>query len=294
MKTIKIPISLIFIIIIGLSQISCNSQNSESNIEKPGNGIVPYNLDKPDKKIKLDMVLQEISALSYYKTKQLACLHDEYGNIYIIGHETKKTERKISVAGKGDFEGIEIIGNVAYMLKSNGQLTKVVGFDAEKPKEITKQKTGLSTKNDCEGLGYDPKSNSLLIACKNKPYLDKNNKKYKGKRTVYEYDLKKQKLKKKPKYLIDLTEIKNTTGKKDFMPSGIAVHPVTHNIYIIASVGKLLIVLNRAGELIDFAHLNPKIFRQPEGICFSPDGKQLFISNEGRKKKGNVLVFDRN
>ena len=292
MKTITIPLSLIFTIIIGFSQVSCNSQAPKDKAYPTGNGIIPYNLDKPDQKIKLDMVLQEISALSYYKNKQLACLHDEHGNIYIIGHETEKTERKIQVAGRGDFEGIEIIENVAYMLKSNGQLTKVVGFDDEKPKEITKQKTGLSTKNDCEGLGYDPQSNTLLIACKNKPYLDKNNKKYKGKRAVYEYDLNKQKLKKKPKYLIDLTEIKNTTGKKDFMPSGIAVHPVTHNIYIIASVGKLLIVLNRAGELIDFAHLNPKIFRQPEGICFSPDGKQLFISNEGRKKRGNLLVFD--
>jgi uncharacterized protein YjiK len=294
MKTITIPLSLIFTVIIGFSHISCNSQNLDGNTEKHGKGIIPYNLDKPDKKIKLDMILQEISALSYYKNKQLACLHDEYGNIYIIGQETEKIENKMQVAGRGDFEGIEIIEDVAYMLKSNGQLTKVVGFDNEKPKKITKQKTGLSTKNNCEGLGYDPQSNSLLIACKNKPYLDKDNKKHKGKRAVYEYNLNEQALKKKPKYLISLSKIEKITGKKEFMPSGIAVHPVTQNIYIIASAGKLLVVLNRAGDIIDFAHLAPKIFRQPEGICFSPDGKQLFISNEGKKKKGNVLVFNQN
>jgi sugar lactone lactonase YvrE len=40
-------------------------------------------------------------------------------------------------------------------------------------------------------------------------------------------------------------------------------------------------------------NLKNSIFRQPEGICFSPDGEILFISNEGKNKKGNILVFNK-
>lgn len=283
---------IIFALIIVASQLCCNTQN-ENNTEFLGNGIIPYNLNKPDKKVKLDMVLQEISALSYYKIAQVASLQDEDGDIFIIDHAKENIANKITIAGKGDFEGIELVDSTVYMLKSNGQLIKVVGFMNDEPTEITQIKTGLSAKNNCEGLGYDKQSNSLLIACKSKPYLDKKHEAFKGKRAIYAYDLKKQELARKPRYLLNRALISEMTGKKEFMPSGIAVHPVTNNIYIVASVGKLLIVLNKAGIIVDFANLDPKIFRQPEGICFSPDGKKLYISNEGKNKRGNILVFDK-
>jgi len=37
--------------------------------------------------------------------------------------------------------------------------------------------------------------------------------------------------------------------------------------------------------------LSPVIFPQPEGICFSPDGK-LFIASEGAGRGGTILEFD--
>jgi sugar lactone lactonase YvrE len=36
--------------------------------------------------------------------------------------------------------------------------------------------------------------------------------------------------------------------------------------------------------------LNRKLFPQPEGICFSPDGK-LFISTEGKGQPGKIMLF---
>ena len=59
---------------------------------------------------------------------------------------------------------------------------------------------------------------------------------------------------------------------------------------MISSVGKLLIVLNRKGKVLDVKELDPKMFRQPEGICFSPTG-DMFISNEGQGGKGYILKF---
>jgi hypothetical protein len=79
-------------------------------------------------------------------------------------------------------------------------------------------------------------------------------------------------------------------SETSFQPSGIAIHPRSEEIYIISSVGKLLIILNREGKVLDVKEFDPAIFRQPEGICFSPEG-DMYISNEGQGGKGYVLKF---
>ncbi len=293
MKT-KYSVLLLILLMAAASVIIINQTNKTSTTDfkySSNTKEIPYNLNKPTKKIKLTHELQEISALSYHKNKQLACLHDERADIFMISYPNKEIQKKLKIAGNGDYEGIEIIGNTAYMLKSNGVLLKIANFTTD-TMTVTKLETGLSQSNDCEGLGYDPQTKHLLIACKNKPWISGSTKKMKNKRAVYEYDIINEKLNKIPRFLISLKEIEKKTGKKKFMPSGIAIHPISHNAYIIASVGKLMIVLNKDRQIISFKHLDPEIFRQAEGICFTPDGKKLFISNEGRNKKGNILVFE--
>ena len=69
---------------------------------------------------------------------------------------------------------------------------------------------GMGADNDVEGLCYDPKNNSLLLACKGNP-----GKKYKGNRAVYEFSLDRKKLNKKPKFLLPVKEIMENY-KSDF------------------------------------------------------------------------------
>ena len=75
------------------------------------------------------------------------------------------------------------------------------------------------------------------------------------------------------------------------MPSGFAIHPVTCEFYIISSVGKHLIAMNRNNEIEYAEKMVHKFFSQPEGICFSKEGKTLYISNEGKEKLANILIF---
>jgi uncharacterized protein YjiK len=49
-------------------------------------------------------------------------------------------------------------------------------------------------------------------------------------------------------------------------------------------------VYSKVGELLAMAELNPKIYAQPEGICFDPSGT-LYISNEGNGNKANILMI---
>lgn len=277
--------------------ISCNSkQNSNNQMSNNKQEIMPYNLSKPSKIIKLPAELREISALSYYKNNLLAAVQDENGMIYFINSLSGTIEQKVNIEKFGDFEGIEIVNHSVYMMKSKGQIIRVRNFLSQSP-IIDKIDLPFNSKNNCEGLGYDAKNHNLLIACKGKAALEgaiQNQlhlpelNKY---RAIYALNLKNMQLDVKPAVLLEKNEYEKISKTKDFKPSAVAVHPVSGNIYLLASAGKLLVLLDSKGNYLKHIQLDSKIFRQPEGICFSPDGKKLFISNEGKGKMGNILIF---
>jgi len=269
-----------------LMPLACNSVISETF----SYGDIAYHLKKPDQKITLKSELEEISALSYVKDGILICIQDENGIIYFVDINEEEVTTKVKFGKKGDYEGIEVVGNSAYVLRSDGTLFEVINFTSDDFK-VNEFVTPLNTANDTEGLSYIPKKHSLLIACKENAYIDK---KRQNERAVYQFNLKTNSLDEKPFILIDEAQIASLVNNKiAFHPSGIAQHPITQEWYIIASKGKLLVVVDKKGNIIAVKKLHKKIFKQPEGICFAPDGT-LFISNEGKGGKGNILRFEYN
>lgn len=284
----------------------CNPKTSEM-IPSDDNPF-EYDLENPDGKYKLPSFLEEISGLSYYGKGKIACVQDEKAHIYILNLEQEKIVKKYEFGGDADYEDIAVVGKTAYVLRNNGHIYRIKNFN-KKDRKVKKFNTPLKERNDTEGMAYDPLSNALLIGCKGSPSIEKENL-YEGYKAIYKFDLEKEELIRSPHFLIDLERIDSYIDRSvfsrlsikvakslrliesetSFQPSGIAVHPLYAEIYIISSVGKLLIVLNRRGKVLDVKELDPKIFRQPEGICFSPTG-DMFISNEGQGGKGYILKF---
>ena len=99
-----------------------------------------------------------------------------------------------------DYEGVEVIKDTAYVLKSNGE---IFYFHLKKKGigEVKKIKTDLSKRNDAEGLGFHEDSNELLITCKEDPGTKKVD--IENSRAIYRVDLLDNKFKKKPRYIID-------------------------------------------------------------------------------------------
>jgi uncharacterized protein YjiK len=268
----------------------------------------PYDLSEPDKEWKLPKKLVEISGLSTIDKNRLACVQDEKGNVYIFNLKEGEVESKIDFGDDGDYEGIELIGDDAWVLKSNGTLFEVSDFLNEENPTSTKHPTELSKKNDAEGLAYDPVSHSLLIACKGHPFLEK--KEGKEFKALYSFNLKSKKLNLNPFLLIEMDTIKyyknyntmtelgiellayfdDSKGDLSFQPSGIAIHPLTGHFYILGSVGNLLMVFSRENEMLAMIKLRSKYYAQPEGLCFGPDRK-LYIANEGDEKAATILMF---
>ena len=275
--------SKLTLFLICIMPFSCNSVSRDvSSFDD-----FPYHLNEPDQVFKLKSELEEISALTYLEDHKLACVQDEDGILYIFDTHQGEIVSKYNFGDGGDYEGIEVVGNTAYVLRSDGTLYEILNFSDNAPK-VNTYETPLNAKNDTEGLGYDPTQNCLLIACKEQGFIDE---KSDDQRAVYRFDLENKTLIQQPYLVIEEGKLAARTRKKiSFHPSGIAVHPLTQELYIIASNGKLLVVMDTNGNILAAKSLPANVFNQPEGICFAPDGT-LYISNEGRDGNGNILRF---
>jgi uncharacterized protein YjiK len=260
------------IIVVVLLVIACFPKKKKSDY------VVSYDFQNPAKSMVLPDSLKEISGLSFYRESQLACVNDEKGTVFIYDLQKEQIIEQIEIGNDADYEGIEVVDNEIFTMKSNG---KIKGF---------KINGGEERKIDCthddvveyEGLGYNPRTKSLLLVTKELK-KDKNDKKI-----IYAYHLEKETFTKNISISDDI--IKGSNGKKAFAPSGIAVHPLTGELYVISSQGKKLLILSAEGEKLALIGLDEKLFPQPEGICFAPNG-DLYISSEGEDGDGHILKF---
>ncbi|AFK03122.1 hypothetical protein Emtol_1982 [Emticicia oligotrophica DSM 17448] len=247
--------------------------------KKTENYVFKYNIKAPSAKMELPQNLKEISGLSFYQENQLACVNDENGSVFIYDLTQEAVIEKIDIGNNADYEGIEVVDGEIFIMKSNG---KIKGFRIS---DATERKIDCTDKDvkEYEGLSYHPQTQSLLLVSKEKD-KDKNDKK-----TIYAYSLKTERF---GKFLsIDEDLVRGNDGKKTFAPSGIAIHPITGEIFIISSQGKKLLVLSANGDKNCLIELDPETFVQPEGICFTPNG-DLYISSEGENENGYILKFE--
>lgn len=227
--------------------------------------------------------LKEVSGIAYLTDDRFACVQDEMGTVYIYNSGSGNIEKKIAFAAAGDYEGITVNGNMAYIVRADGRIFEV-NMDEGNP-TAKEYATHLTMQQNVEGVCYDNKNNRLLLAIKGD---EPGNKNYKG---IYAFSLASKTLGSQPVYKIDLdNSIFNTTRSKKgktIMPSEIAVHPVNGDLYITDGPNARLLIMDQAGKMKAWYNLGKK-FTQPEGITFSPDG-DLFISNEGAKQSGNII-----
>jgi uncharacterized protein YjiK len=232
--------------------------------------------------------LKEISGIAYINKNRFACVQDELGKIFIFNTATGEVEKEIQFAGAGDYEGIAVVDETAYIMRADGKLFEVKNYSSEKH-ATAEYDTHLTSKQDVEGLCYDEKNNRLLLAIKGR---EPNSKDYKG---IYAFDLASKKIATTPAIKIDLTHNiwSGTKSKNKIQPSDIDVHPVTGDVYIVDGADSKLLVMGADGSKKKLYQLNDTDFPQPEGMAFNQEG-ELFISNEGRTGTGNILKISFN
>ena len=250
--------------------------------------------------------LDEISGLSIAPghRNELLAVQDEEGKIFRLNAKTGGLLWAITFWKDGDYEAIEAVGEDIWIAKSTGTLYHVTKAGAP-DQHVEKYNTALNGENDVEGLAYDKDKQRLLLACKRDAKDDGNDK---NGRYIYAFDLASKTLSEKPVFAIELEAVKNylaacektteherlceffiSRDEYDLAPSALAVHPLTGQLFLTSSVGKVLMVLNPDGTIDYMQRLNKKLFAQPEGLAFADDGT-LFISSE-KKKEAHAKVY---
>jgi uncharacterized protein YjiK len=236
-------------------------------------------------KWELPPVLLEVSGIAWLDQHQFACVQDEAGTIFIYNTKTASIEREIVFTGPGDFEGITLNGNTAYVVRSDGALFEV----DMKTKKTNQYKTGLTASNNVETVFFDKANNRLLL-------MGKEPDEVKEFKNIYAFSLSSHSMNNSPVLRIDLsdpaliTDAAASKKKKYIMPSGIALHPASKDIYVLDGPKSRLIVMASDATVKKVYDLG-KEFYKPEGISFSPTG-DLYISNEGKKIPANIIQLE--
>ncbi|MEM6771655.1 MAG: SdiA-regulated domain-containing protein, partial [Bacteroidota bacterium] len=252
-----------------------------------------FDFDNPEV-VKLPKKLKEISGLTGWKADgQLLAVQDEDGLFFVVDAASGDIVESFKFGKDRDYEGITRNEDTIYVLERDGDLHVIDYVPGQKEYQATKVETDFSYRNDTEGLVYEAYTNSLLIAPKENE-LSPNLGKYQ--RGIYRYHIASGITDPEPAYILDLMAIgKIIYGKQKphlLKPSGVAIDPLTGDVYVIASVGGILVVLSQDGELKHIEILREKVFTQPEGICFDDSGN-LYLSSEGRGGKGIVARLPR-
>jgi len=261
-------------------------------------GLDIYGLaSKPASSVTLPSPLREISGISVSPGGRIFAHNDERGLIFEVDPGDGRIGKQFAVGARtlrGDFEDICVVGDTLYLVRSDGRLYQFPeGRDRENVPAVSFG-TPLNRSNNVEGLCYDPATGSLLLACKESPWIGGRPPAGNGAgtgrtRAVYAFDLKTKKLRGEARFLIDVEDLKEKSGVKNFRPSGIARHPVTGNFFVISGPGNSIIELSPRGKLLSVDHLSKRYNEQPEGIAFDAKGN-LLIANEG-KRKGSIVVY---
>lgn len=236
---------------------------------------------------KLDPALREISGIAWdNRLDEFIAHNDEAGKLFYLDKETKLIKSEISFGPKGDYEEVVVVSSVPYVLRSDGQVTRVRKDSTGKIIPEILGKVPVAGTNDFEAMYYDPVRKALILLCKNCAADQKQ--------TVSAYALYPDSAGfiPEPVYRLDLGKIKKASPFKSSRaePSAAAVHPVLKKLFILSSGSRQLIVAGLNGEPEGVYELGRTLFPQPEGITFKSNG-DMYISNEAQKGSATILRF---
>ncbi|UCS92478.1 SdiA-regulated domain-containing protein [Echinicola marina] len=246
-----------------------------------------YDLTKGEKLI-IPEVLDEVSGITIGDNGNIWAIQDEASIVYELKWPNKKILRKSKFAKNMDLEDILYTEKGLYGLKSNGDIYEIINVFEETVSSVSYD-FPFDGKRDLESLAQLSDDQAILFckSCK----LDKDNE-----ASAFVFDFNTKTYSEIKDYKLTEKELRKilheeTDFKLTIKPSAAVMHPIERKLYVISSVGKWLLIMDKFGDAEEIHRLDPRLFKQAEGITFNQRG-DMFISNEAHDGNPNILKFD--
>ena len=259
--------TLLLLILINL--LACSNRDSGKKISNNET----YDFNNP-KVINLPVELDEISGIAYYaKDTSIFAIIDEDGILFKVPLLNPARYRQWRFDKRRDYEDIVMIDSTLYVLVSNGDIETVTFNGKNFNGSSSDFGKGKKSKNEFEILYQHPDSNALVMVCKD---CEADAKTSVG-RFNFDYSNTKEYT---PDNAFDMSRFAQKIGQeKHLKASAAAINPITKDLYMVSSVHKVMLVIDPKGNVKEVHKLKPDIYKQPEGMAFTPAG-DLIISNE--------------
>jgi uncharacterized protein YjiK len=271
----------LWLIVFVVACLSCNQSSRKSNLPS----IPGYDLNNPVT-VHLKANLDEISGIYYYpKDTSVFAINDEQGMLFKIYIRKNPQVKKWKFSEGADYEDIVLVDSTFYALHSNGNISKFK-FNNADSFDVEEHELPIEGKNEFESLYADTSGKMLYLVCKDCKADDENV-------SVYAYNISTAQFEKTPAYVLNQRKILgNLEGKeKKFKASAAAIHPITKELYIISSVNKCIVVADTQGRIKETYPIDEGLFKQPEGITFTPEGTMLISNEFADEGSANILIF---
>lgn len=234
---------------------------------------LPYDFNEKDAVKLLAPHLEEISGIVYKDSSLIYAINDEEGIIYEVNYLTGKSRKYIDFKVKGDFEGIALLGDFFYVLKSNGTIYQV-GKDGKYTKFSFPDSKGF----DFEGITADVENNQLIVSCKHHP---------KENDYIWIYSFSLEKMEYNQGHYFNYLKKKKLKG---FTPSGIAFNS-KGDMYLISSKSYTVAAFSKDKKYKGKGQVSFYRYPQIEGITFAPDGTLILASEKGEQNSAKLIVL---
>lgn len=277
-----------FLLVVTIFLISCNddAHHNQATIESRLLQLPGYENSNPSI-VYLPETLGEISGMIYYaKDSSIICINDNEGVLYKFSLYDQRRLQRWPFSSGQDFEEIILHDSTFFALQSNGSITRLKATPTGFVKSIYKSTSNINFR-EFEAAVYDSVNRRVLLVCKDCEDDSTNT------TSVRIYDTQADSLLSSPAFIIDHLAIEQILGTpiEKFKPSAAGVHPVTGDYYLISAINDLLVVIDTSGKVKNSCVIDKILFKQPEGLCFMPNG-DLLISNEfAEQGRANILLY---
>jgi hypothetical protein len=264
-----------------LSACESRSADEKSFTSPPG-----YYLNRPVI-YKLPPSLDEISGIVYNpKDNSVLAINDERGWLYKVHLKSDLDLKKWHYYKGADFEDLVLVDSTFYVLESSGNILQF-RFITPDSVQLKEHDFPVPGRNEFEILYHNKQKNQLVLLCKDCEADDNNS------LTAYAFNLDSGAYAATPTYVIDIRKIEGLMDEKKlrFKPSAATINPLTGELFIISSVNKVLVVADLNGVPKQVHKINPRLYKQPEGIAFTPRGDMLISNESADIGAANILLF---